>query len=166
MDFDWLFPVAFFWLLTVPLLTLLHEIGHALGGLVTTCGWVQASLGKSRPSWTLRMGRLYVDLRAFTGFVGFCHREHPPATWRGEVLFYALGPATSILCAGVFLALSQTGTLVDPFLRSAASGALFQFIVTIVPVRYPSWLGAYAGYRSDGAAIIACVRARKPVSRR
>lgn len=168
MDLDWFVSYTIFLLFTVPLLTLLHELGHAVGGLVTTGGWVQASLGgpgSSRPAWTVHLGRLIVELRAFTVFFGACRREHPPATWRGEALFYALGPATSLLCAGVFLALVQTETWLDPFLRSAASGALFQFLVTSIPIRYPSWLGAYAGYRSDGAAIVACLRAREPVSR-
>ncbi len=165
MDATWLLSVAVFWLLTVPLITLLHELGHAVGGLITTRGWVQASIGKSQHPFTLRLGRLYVDLRAFTGFVGFCRWEHPPATWRGELPFYALGPATSLLCAGACLALGQTGTWLDPFLRSAATGAITQFVVTIVPIRYPSWLGAYAGYRSDGATIIALLRTRKSVTR-
>ncbi len=63
------------------------------------------------------------------------------------------------------MALGQTGTWLDPFFNSMAPGALPQFVVSIVPICYPSWLGACAGYRSDGAAIIECVRTRKPASR-
>lgn len=36
----WLVRIAVFWLMTVPLLTLLHELGHALAGLLTTSGTV------------------------------------------------------------------------------------------------------------------------------
>lgn len=59
---------------------------------------------------------------------------------------------------------AEDSTLAQIFV-SRSYGALMQLIVTVIPVRYPSWMGAYAGYLSDGAMILRCVRGEYPVSR-
>lgn len=56
-------------------------------------------------------------------------------------------------------------TVLQQVLPSAGYGAIVQLLVTRVPVRYPSWMGAYAGYPSDGAMILRRLRGDISTSR-
>lgn len=164
----WVLRVAVFWLVTVPLLTLVHELGHAVAGLLTTGGWVRAAIGSGRKPWTLHPGRLTIELRLFSGFVGFCNREENAGSSLGEALFYAGGPFLSLVSAVALSILSRAspdGSLLEQVLEAGIFAALWQLVVTLVPVRYPSWMGSYAGYLSDGAMILRLIRGKYPVTR-
>lgn len=164
----WVLRVGIFWLVTVPALTLVHELGHALAGMMTTRGSVTAAIGTGRKPFRMDIGRLGIELRPFSGFVGFCTREQTSGSGRGEALFYVAGPLFSLISA-VILGYLGTSAVEDSTLAqlfvSGSYGALVQLIVTVIPVRYPSWMGAYAGYLSDGAVILRCLRGEYPVSR-
>ena len=150
----WVLQVGVFWLVTVPLLTLVHELGHALAGLITTRGWVTAAIGTGGDPRTIGLGRLKIELRPFSGIVGSCHREYRSGSGRGEALFYGAGPLLSLVSAAIlgYLRTSATGnSTLAQMLTLGNYAALLQLIAMLVPVRYPSWLGAYAGYLSDGA---------------
>lgn len=165
----WALRVGVFWLVTVPALTLVHELGHALAGMMTTRGWVTAAIGTGGDPRTMGLGRLRIQLRPFSGIVGSCHREYRSGSGSGEALFYGAGPLLSLVSAAIlgYLGTSATGnsTLAQLFV-SGSYGALMQLIVTAIPVRYPSWMGAYAGDLSDGAMILRCIRGEYPISRR
>lgn len=165
----WVLRVGVFWLVTVPLLTLIHELGHALAGMMTTRGWVPAAIGTGGDPRTIGLGRLRIKLRPFSGIVGSCHREYRSGSGRGEALFYGAGPTFSLASAAIlgYLGTSATGnSTLGQILTLGSYAALLQLIATLVPVRYPSWMGAYAGYLSDGAMLLRCVRGEIPVSRR
>lgn len=87
----WVLRLGVFWLVTVPALTLVHELGHALAGMMTTRGSVTAAIGTGRKPFRIDVGRLGIELCPFSGFVGFCNREGRSGSVRGEALFYGAG---------------------------------------------------------------------------
>jgi len=137
----WLPRIAIFWLVTVPLLTLIHELGHAAAGLLTTRGEVTVSIGTGGKARTISLGRLSMELCLFSSLIGFCTRENASRSRSGEVLFYGAGPMFSLISAATpgYLGSSLSGdSSLGKVLLSASFGAFWQLIVTLVPVRYPS----------------------------
>ena len=63
--------LVLFWLVTTPILTLLHELGHGAVALFVTRGPVTVWLGANPTDWTLEIGRINVSLRLETVLLSF-----------------------------------------------------------------------------------------------
>jgi hypothetical protein len=146
-----------------PLLTLLHELGHALPAALLARSRVTVNQG-ARPSLLrFSLWRLDFRLRPLVGFrtawFGFCESEAADVSRAKRIVISAAGPATSLLA---FVMLSVlAGSLSYPaswFVWSAAVGAATQFLVTAIPLRYGRLFGPYSGRISDGRRIVELVR--------
>ena len=142
-----------------PPLTLLHELGHAL--LLSLAGH-SATIYLGRPDprarSTFRLGKVEARIRRPLGFGGICHYEEPENGFspEGELLIALGGPAASALAAlafGLAAYLSPDNPL-SGLLGAISIGAFLQFFLSMIPVRYPRWLGAAGGRPSDGLRIM------------
>jgi hypothetical protein len=148
-----------------PLLTLLHELGHAVPAALLTGRRVMVNQG-ARPSLLrFSLWRLDFRLRPLVGFrtawFGFYESEAEDVSRAKRAVIAGAGPATSLLA---FFALSLlAASLPYPaswFVWSAGIGALIQFLVTALPLRYGRVFGPYSGRISDGRRIVELVRGR------
>lgn len=144
----------------LPVLVFLHELGHAIVGLAATDGAVRVEIG-DEPERTLTLGRLTVAAAPLSGGVGFCRYGGEMAS-RQRIAFSLAGPAVSLLvCLGAFGLLRGVtmGPYAEFLLTGTVYGAGWQFLVTIVPIRYPTWFpGAYVGLPSDGRRALDALR--------
>ncbi len=140
-------------LIVWPMLTLLHELGHALVALMFGRGPVQIRLGRAAPSRLMTIGRLQISSAMLPLGVGRC--VWPGGlTARAEAVALLMGPITSaLLSVGLWRLSAQAGGVWRADLLACAAMSGLQAVFTIVPMRYPSWFGGYAGQRSDGLKV-------------
>lgn len=149
----WVGVVFAVWL-TVPWLTLVHELGHAVSVLGFTSEWVTIEVG-TRPWWTLRLGKLTIKMNPVrSGLFGFYRLRLAPIPRWQRIFIHLCGPCAtaSLLC--VFIVVSWRVAIVwQPVVNALAIVSLSQLLCTLVPIRYPRWWGSYAGWESDGLRV-------------
>lgn len=166
MGIDSVILIAVVLVVGIPFLTVVHELGHALVAVVAVGGRVTVVQGPEPVRARVSIGRLDLRLHGLPlphqTWVGWAHWDEsaPP---RRQALALAGGPAASLLsAAGCFacaLAMGGTGRVI---LFALAIDAACQLTSTSLPVRYPAFSGAYAGYASDGFQIRALLTGAAP----
>jgi hypothetical protein len=132
-----------FFFLIAPILTTLHELSHAaipaLNGEE-----VKVSVGKSS-IFNLHFRNLKVELGLLKPWIGY-------TDWSREstVLQLFLGPLVSLALGISFYILSSRVEEFKGLLLACTGWCLFQFLFTIVPVKYPTFLGYSNDQKSDG----------------
>jgi hypothetical protein len=170
------------WLVGIPLLTLLHELGHALTALALSHQPIHVFLGttprqirqrgrEEKPIFCLGKLAFSLSLVGLPFGVGWA-RWPANLSWRRSVLTLLAGPVTTLLCLVV---VSLTTLVLRPAAHPSAiqSGAYdfflwllllagLQFLACALPVQYPAfWVGALAGLSSDGDKIRRLLKQRK-----
>jgi hypothetical protein len=170
------------WLLGISLLTLFHELGHALTALVLSHQPIQIFLGTTphqmkqrerleEPTFCLGRLAFYLSLSGLPFGIGWA-RWPASLSWRHSILALLAGPVTTFLC---LIVLSLTMLLLKPAAHpSTIQRAVYDFLLWLLlltcllllacalPVRYPSWWpGALAGVGSDGYKIRTLLKQRK-----
>ncbi|QQZ08378.1 hypothetical protein [Heyndrickxia vini] len=148
-----------FYILVIPLCVLLHEIGHGIGVVSTSKSHAYVYLGNSNKEnkENFRLGRLHFHLH--WSYVGY-------ASWEGTLksrqraTALAGGPIMSLLVAILcgLIAISVPQGELPSFFWWTAIFNFSQFFVTIIPITYPTWMGAYKGHPSDGLQLIRLLR--------
>jgi hypothetical protein len=142
--------------LTFPLMVIVHEAGHAAVGLLRTEGLVVLRVGRS-PGWVEgRVGRLAFEvspLRSRDRLAGWA-RTFARMT-RGESVAYAVaGAAAQLLVLVVSVPLiGRTSGAVHSALVWAWAVHFLNTCLNLAPMRV-------GGHMSDGACLLAAVRAR------
>jgi hypothetical protein len=159
----WSIYALFFWLVVIPLLTLLHELGHAGMALLLSGSSVTVVLGDYHQiesvsrQWQFQAGRLRCVLQPFSGFSGFFLWSREDAPRLSRIAVNLAGPLTSLLVGLLAWWLIALSALESFWLSQIVAGirtaALLQFLGTIAPLRYPGWMGAYRGHPSDGLRV-------------
>ena len=146
-----------FWLVGIPLITLIHELSHAAAALLLTNNPVRVGLGSGPPQIEQRVGRLTLQIRLFSGAFGFCFWRVDHALVGRRVWILLGGPLASLLMVVAFSLAAYFLRDGNVFLQAVCSwtafGALLQLIFTALPIRYPAFWGAYVGMASDGLRI-------------
>ena len=133
-----------------PLLTLWHELGHALVPLWAGRSPVRIRLGTGRLGCTVQFGRLGLRIAPVPLGFGWCEWT-PPADRAWAMAAHLLGPCASAAAAGgLWLLARGAAGLVHELALAGAAIAFMQCMFTAVPMRYPRWFGPYAGQPSDG----------------
>lgn len=146
---------VFVYLIAGPVLTLAHELGHALPlALAKHPATVHVGNPEKSARLSFSLGKVDVRLRYSPGFSGLCRYDEPPSGFsaEGSLLVALGGPAASALVALISgLAAYLSPSLPGWALLSAVSVAAFlQVFFALIPVRYPKWLGTAGGSPSDG----------------
>lgn len=177
LTFYLIIPVAYM-LVIGPVETLLHELGHAIVNHAQTHQPVHVYLGFIPPydqlgdstlrphrTWVVTLRNITFYLQPFSGPVGFTYweAEAPDPIWT-----YLTGPLVSLILGIIFsiiTLLSRSHTHSFSILyyvwQVAAICAFAHFALTLIPMRYPSWFGQYAGLPSDGYKLLQFLRNRK-----
>ncbi|MGI8405196.1 MAG: site-2 protease family protein [Thermomicrobiales bacterium] len=150
---------AFFWIVTIPLLTLLHECGHAIAALACTNQPVTVDLGNATsPGRTIAVRRLRIRLRPFSTIFGSVDASLEHTSSFQRAIIFAAGPFVSGAVAVILAYVAFVADGVPPALQSPVISGLYcavaQTATTAIPIRYPRWLGSYGGVESDGLRIM------------
>lgn len=151
-------------LVGMPLLTLVHELGHAFAAAVFVGG--RATVVQGAPPFRLRVSvwRLDLRLRGPVGpqqvMLGWALWGANPARWRHAVAT-AAGPFTSALsAAGCAVTAADLHGLVSLFFALVCGAASLQTLSSGLPVRYGHWFGSFAGEASDGLRVYRLLQGR------
>jgi hypothetical protein len=148
-----------------PALTLLHELGHGFAGVLLTSGRVTVVQGFDPPLLRFALGRVDVRLRPFGGprsaFYGYCDHDQDGLNRRRSVVSLAAGPVVSLLAAAAGSAVAVAASGIGAWLAwVVVAAAVNQFLFTAIPMRYGRLFGPYAGWESDGLAVLQLLRSR------
>lgn len=159
--------IFFLFFIGIPITVLIHEIGHAIGLLVCTKNIIaKVYLGHpntfTAPSYTMGRLHLYISMSNF----GYCayngsSQNESQMTPLKRVVFTTGGPLMSLIFSltlfiiFLFLNLSPYANFIITWF---AISNLIQFIWTIIPIKYPKWMGGYSGMPSDGYKLVKLLR--------
>ncbi|HLR43223.1 MAG TPA: hypothetical protein VK067_08310 [Pseudogracilibacillus sp.] len=145
---------VFFFIFVIPICVLLHEVGHGIGLSTSSNAHVHIYLGlKSKSNKeNFQIGRMHFHLQwSYIGFVSWdkmlSKREKAFALAGGLIMSLIL----ALLCG--IIALVFNGKLQTLFGWTSTFNFI-QFLVTIIPIRYPQWMGGYSGLSSDGLQLL------------
>ena len=141
-------------LFVMPLATFVHELGHAAPQLFAGHK-VEVSLGNKEKAKVVVVGNLKLSISAFPMNVGFSSIAQDSSN-NLKVLALLMGPITSlVLCVSLFLlSRYESPYLVLYLLNFGFYYSFAQFLMTALPIYYPSFFGAYDGMPSDGRQIM------------
>lgn len=147
-------------IIVFQLTTIIHELGHAIPARIFSKDKVTIYLGVSNSKRNFYIGDLQVVLRGFHPFTGFALWNGDKLTRRGKVLSTLGGPLTSLIVGiGLFLLTGKLSNInLNNLFTFMSYYNLFQFIVTAIPIKYPTWWGAYGGVTSDGYKALAILK--------
>jgi hypothetical protein len=150
-----------FYVIVLPLSTLLHEFGHALGIVLCTKEQAVIYLGTTSDKniETFKIGRFHFHIH--WSHYGQCRFKRMPkelAPWQ-KIIISIGGPLISLLLAALFFTLAQlTNSFYNNFLYAVSIANAINFIFTATPMIYPKWWWHYAGMPSDGYRIIRALK--------
>lgn len=150
-----------FVLIIGPTCTLLHEVGHGIGAIATSKANVHIYLGSrgENNKENFKIGRLHFHIQ--WSFAGFAHWGKG-LTRKQRVAALAGGPIMSLLLVFLFsfLASSLSQNEIRALMNGAATYSLIQFVMTVIPITYPRWMGGYSGFPSDGLQLLRLFKTR------
>ena len=158
-----LLVVAMSALVVSPVLTVLHELGHAAAAVVLRPGYVGIRIGARRPVATLEFGRLIVAVHPFVppwGKTGYCVWDRTDQRCVEIVGIALAGPAVE-LCFGGLALLAFTGVgggLARIAFAVTAILALYSTLASLAPITYRDEQGREVP--TDGALALAALRGR------
>ena len=147
-----------------PFLTLAHELGHAITGLLVTDRRWTAVVGDTdgyRLPVTSRLTVVFGPNAFREPWFGFVQCDGDTAlSGRATVAVNLAGPLVSaVAVVGLFAAASATDWwIADAVFVPLVVWQVFTVAVTLAPVRYPSGWGGYGGMESDGRRIVRAIR--------
>lgn len=126
---------------------------------------MEIRLGKKFKGNGLTIGRLTIKVQPLSGWVGFFSYNVSPekVNRANNIAIFLAGPILSLfLCCICFLLISHVNfpTIFNFLMKSVMNAALAQFVITIIPIRYPSFFGAYSGISSDGYKVTKLLQRR------
>lgn len=149
----------FCYVFVVPICILMHEIGHGLGVVSFSKYNPHIYLGRRNKDnkENFRIGRLHFHIH--WSYIGF-------AEWKGDlskrqsIAALAGGPLMSLLLVMLTatIAVSVPFSDISRFFWLVSQFNMVLFLVTIIPITYPRWMGAYSGHPSDGLQLLRLLR--------
>lgn len=165
-----LINIALAWFIIGPLVTLIHEMGHAVAALALGREPVSVRVGPAPARLRLSVGRLRLLLGLRGGFYGFYEYDDRGLSRAARSIVIAAGPLASLvlatLCFAVAVGLGGGARWASTPVSIAAMAAIVQGVITALPLRYPKFWGEYAGLSSDGARLRLVLAERASPSRR
>lgn len=150
------YPIIY--ILSMPILVLFHELGHAISALILTDDIVSIYIGTSSLNKKFRFARLTIYFNGYSSLMDIsygCVNWNPMYNNLKSVLMNAAGPLVSLLIAFRFFIILDNYHL-SYFLMKVYNGIFIfsfsQFLFTIFPIKYT--YRAYVGFSSDGYKIL------------
>lgn len=151
-----IYPVVY--ILSMPILGILHELGHAIPALIFTDDVVSIYIGNSNLNKKIKLNRLTIY---FNGYKSFMDVSYGFVNWKPinnklkSILMIAGGPLVSLLISlllFIFLYNVHLPYLLMKIFNGVLLFSIIQFIITILPIKYN--YKPYIGFTSDGYKIL------------
>lgn len=162
----WIAIVLFMRLVT----TFLHEMGHAIPGLLFTDKPVKVfvgSYGNEQDSWSIKLGRLQLFFRprVYAWTLGQCHIQRDGMSFYQQVIMLLGGPFASVLFGGLALwaiIRYQFGEVLFVVFAAFLLSAIWDLFVNLVP-RTIGANGLHGGqvFATDGAQLLSLIYERR-----
>ncbi len=146
------------YVLFIPILTTLHELGHAILALIFTNDMVSISIGNSNSNKKIKFRRLVININGYKSliYVSYgCVNWKPLDSKLKSILMISGGPIVSLLISlSSFICLYKLNIpyLLIIIFNGILMFSFIQFIMTILPIKYNS--KPYIGFTSDGYKIL------------
>ena len=147
------------YIIFMPILTLLHELGHAIVALIFTKEKVIINIGNSDLNKKIELNRLVIKLNGYKSLVdvsyGYANWTLLDSNKIKSILMILGGPLTSLIGSillYIYLINVSLPYILMVLLNALFSFSLFQFLLTILPMKY--FYRPYVGYTSDGYKIL------------
>ena len=147
------------YLFFIPILTFLHELGHAAFALILTKDQVCIEIGNRNLSIEKKIGRLIFKFKGYKNWVDInfgLTRYKIPKSKAYRIAIVLGGPLSSLaiflLSILILLFIHNLDFIIKVILRSISIYSLCQFLTTILPINYK--FGPYNSLSSDGYKIL------------
>ncbi|MCR8743702.1 hypothetical protein [Romboutsia lituseburensis] len=151
-----IYPLVY--IIFMPLLTLLHELGHTIPALIFTKGEVIINIGNSNLNKTIKLNRLVINLNGYKSLldVSYGYVNLTPIDNRIKLIFMILGGPLTTLLISISLYIYLINSSLPYVLMLSLNGlflfSAFEFLITILPIKYS--FRPYVGCTSDGYKIL------------
>jgi hypothetical protein len=142
----------------MPILTILHELGHAIVALIFTNDKVSVNIGNSDLNKQINLNRLVINLNGYKSLldVAYGYVNRTPVDNKIKAIFIILGGPITSLIVSILLYIYIINVKL-PYILMVSLNALFifsaiQFLITILPMKY--FHKPYVGHTSDGYKIL------------
>lgn len=150
------YPLVY--IIFMPILTLLHELGHAIPALIFTNEEVTINIGNSNLNKQIKLNRLVIKINGYNSLVdvSYGYVNLAPLDTKFKVVFMTLGGPLTSLIVSILLYIYLINVSL-PYVLMISFNALFifsafQFLLTIFPIKY--FYKPYVGHTSDGYKIL------------
>lgn len=143
--------VVSFWLFYFILY--FHEMGHAFFAIIFTRHEVKIRFGGKIDKKSLKIGRLVICLNGIYPYYGSVHWDNESLSTIKRILIYLGGPIFSLLLSFLLWKLIRLGIFIyvnEGLIQFIFLWSIWQFIITIIPIRYTKFFSGYDGMNSDG----------------
>lgn len=130
-----------------------HEIGHVFFAIIFTKHEVKIRLGGELDKKSFKIGRLIVCLNGFSPYYGTVHWNNESLANIKRVFIYLGGPIFSLLLSFILWKLINGNIfryVNEGMMQFIFLWSVWQFIATIIPIKYTKFFGEYEGMNSDG----------------
>ena len=151
-----IYPLVY--IIFMPVLSFIHELGHAIPALIFTKGEVSVNIGNYNLIKKLKLNRLVINIYGYRSIMdvsyAYVNWESIDSKFK-SIIMIAGGPIAS-LCTSIVLYLIldtiQLSYLMIKIFNGMLVFSIGQFIVTALPMKY-SDNSPYKGFTSDGYKI-------------
>lgn len=158
IDFKDSIIYALVFIIFMPILVIIHEMGHAIPALIFTNGEVIINIGNSDCKKQMKINRLVINVNSYKSLIdvtyGYIYWE-PIDRKLKSIMIIAGGPVSSLFISLLlFLYLNNTNLLYLPMIifNAMFMFSFVQFMLTILPIKYK--IRPYNGLTSDGYKIL------------
>lgn len=147
------------YIIFMPVLSFLHELGHAIPALIFTKDEVRINIGNYNLIKKVKLKRLIINIYGYKSIVDvyFAYVNWKPVESKFKSIIMIVGGPISSLCTSIVLYLTLDTIQLSYLLLKIFNGMLLfsigQFIVTALPMKY-SDNSPYKGGTSDGYKIV------------
>ena len=152
-----IYPLVY--IIFMPVLSFIHELGHAIPALIFTKGEVSVNIGNYNLIKKAKLNRLVINIYGYRSIMdvsyAYVNWESIDSKFK-SIIMIAGGPIAS-LCTSIVLYLTLDTIQLSYLMIKIFNGMLLfsigQFIVTTLPMKY-SDNSPYKGFTSDGYKIV------------
>lgn len=150
------YPLVY--IIFMPILTLIHELGHAIPALIFSKENVTVNIGNSNLNKQIKLNRLLINLNGYRCVVdvSYGYVNWSQVNNKIKLICMILGGPLTTLIVSILLYICLINVSL-PFILMLVFNALFifsafQFLLTILPIKY--FYNPYVGHTSDGYKIL------------
>lgn len=152
-------------LILTPIITLIHELGHAIAGLIFTNKDVKIKIGNANLNKKLKILRLIIEFNGYNSIInlnyGLTEWNKPNKAYQ-SIIIYLSGPLFSLLMfilSSYIILICNEYNIIYILFQIFSLLTFIQFIFTIFPIKYKNY--AYYKNKSDGYKIIELLNNKK-----